>query len=376
MEPLKSSECSSSYSSVEENEPEVFFRLHDNVPQPENFLLSNLSTCYTTESTLENSFEIERSCSQILFQNNHRRMVPFFPLSNQAYEDEKLIQIPVPIQSGNMRSAKMSDSAHEGYHSGRCWPLGGLSINPFYNCMNYMGPKEPHCTESSLQMTDGNTETPEREESVFSEVSIPFNSRSDADKKVEFMNGRYGHLSLHIHKLWNSRDYYDLSTNPMVTKAAWLRKANNLRNGILTKNEGSYLPYFDFSSVIVPCKASTGSMFSCSGHGFQVEPLVVSSGVSAVQVSGNSEGNMQDSMANVSVSSPVSSLSEENHISGILSHSTFGGAAWVQSLQYSGEDTMLSSRKTLDSSAVFEMPLFVTIDKCILQEILHQYPYD
>nr|XP_029116589.1 uncharacterized protein LOC105061295 isoform X2 [Elaeis guineensis] len=375
LEPLKSLECSSSYSSVEENEPEVFFRLHDNVSQPEKFLLSNLSTCYTTENILENSLETERSCSQILCQNNHSRMVPFFPLSNQAYEDEKLIQIPVPIQSGNVQSAKLSDSVHEGYHSGRCWPLGGLPKNPFYNYRNYMGPKEPHCSENSLRMTDGNTETPEREESIFSEVFIPFNLRSDTDNKVKFMNSRDGHLSLHIHKLWNSEDYHDLSTNPMVTKSAWFRKAHNLRNGVLTKNEGSYLPYFDFSSVLLPCKASSGSVFSGSGHGFQVEPPVVSSGVSAVQVNGISEGHMQDSVANLSVSSPVCSLSEENHVSGILPQSAFGGAAWVQSLQYSGEDTMLSSRETLDGSAIFEMPLFVAIDKCILQEILLQYKY-
>ncbi|XP_038986938.1 uncharacterized protein LOC103722329 isoform X2 [Phoenix dactylifera] len=375
LEPLQSSECSSSYSSVEENETEVFFRLHDGVLQPEHFLLSNLSTCCTTESVLENSFETERPYFQISFQNN-RRTVPSFPLSNRAYKDEKLIQIPVSIQSGNIRSAKMSDSVYEAYHSGRCWPLGGLSKNPFYNYRNCMDRKEPHFTENSLQMTDGNTETPEREESVFGEVSIPLNSRSDTDKKVEFMNHRNGHLSSHIQKLWNSSDYYDLSINPMVTKAAGLwKKAHYSRNGIFTKKEGSDLPYFDFSSVIVPCKASAGSVFSSSGHGFQVEAPVVNSGVSSVQVNGNSEGNMQDNMANLSVSSPVCSLSEGNHISGILSQSASGGAAWAQSLQYPSESAMLSSREILDGSSIFEMPLYVTIDKWMLQEILLQYKY-
>lgn len=378
LEPLQSLECSSSCSSGEEHEPDMFSRESDNVSQPEHFLLSNLSTYFTSESILKNSLETKRPCSPILYQNDHSRVVPFFPLSNQGYEDEVLIQIPVPVQLGNVKSAKISDSVHEGDLSGRCWPLGGLLKNPFYNYSSYRNPKEAaHCTENCLQMTDGNTETKEREESVFSELSLPFNSGSDKDEKEGYMDGRNGHLSLHIHKLQNSSDYYNLGTDPMVMKASWLRKAHSSRNRIFTKNEGSFLPYFDFSSVIVPCEASAGSVFSGFGHGFQIEaPTLVSSGASTVQVNGKLGNNIQDSASILSVSSPVYSLSEAKHISGNLPQSASGGAAWAQSLQYSDEDTMLGSRETLDGSAeMFEIPLYVTIDKCILQEILLQYKY-
>jgi len=368
VEPSDSSESSSSYSNEDEVEPGAFSELPDISQQPSQFLFHNLHSCNDRKSTLQNAETEKPHFFQHFFHNNHETVDIVIPLVDQtrangkrSHENWKFSQMSITPKSDVPTCVRLSETFDDGNLSGMCWPLGALSENPFYGDMKYKVPKKWQSSEFCQQKADGRTETLEEKETDLSEMFGRLIYEFDASGKAT--------------QIMNSFHSYDLSVNPMLAKTNWLPTVRNVRDRGLISNDGPCFPYFDFSTVSDPCKGYSESMIASHDPDSQGKaPKFVGSASPLVGVNENSVGIVRDNMAGQSVSSVCSSR-EIDDLLDVLPPVACGGSAWEGLLNYSGEDISFSDEEDWsDSAGTFDIPLDVIIDKCILQEILIQYP--
>ncbi|URE48332.1 Spc97 / Spc98 family [Musa troglodytarum] len=332
---------------------------------PEYLLHSDSLPCYTIKIPFPNSNEIGRLCfsqaSCYSMPKQHGSAVHHY--KNEKTNNEKPVMTPV--------------LSEENYNSDNLWPVGLLEA-PFYDIINYRGPKQPCLAPQSIQMTDETSGTLENTKSVFDKVIVPFSSKLDTVGRFEFMDARIGPWCHDIFSSWNSNEYYDLSANPILTRFSWFSSMDILKDRSSNKRHRSHFPYFDFSSVVDPCNFS-GNVLATPDHGLEVEASRI--GNSNLATAG-SNGILADSVQHSIKDQPdlrstcsSNASREAHHTPGHLPSSVCGGAPWVGSLHYSNEIESCAEDKWHDSGAEFEMPPDVVIDKCIVQEILLQYKY-
>lgn len=360
------------YSSEEETESEGFLTSGNHVMPPEYLLHSDSLPCYTIKIPFPNSNEIGRLCfSQASCYSMPKQHGP----AVHHYKNEK-ISSSVSFCCGDEKPVMTPVLSDENYNSDNFWPVGLLKA-PFYHIINYRGPKQPCLAPQSIQMTDENSGTLENTKSVFDKVIVPFSSKLDTVGRFEFMNARIGPWCHDIFSSWNSNEYYDLSANPILTRFSWFSNMDILKDRSSNKRHRSHFPYFDFSSVVDPCNFSI-NVLATPDNGLEVEASRIgNSNLATVGSNGILADSVQHSNKDQPDLKPTCSSNtsrEAHHTPGHLPSSVSGGALWVGSLHYSNEIESCAEDKWHDSGAEFEMPPDVVIDKCIVQEILLQYP--
>ncbi|URE42112.1 Spc97 / Spc98 family [Musa troglodytarum] len=372
LDSLHNSE-NSFYSSEEEIESEGFLTSGNHVMPPEYLLHSDSLPCYTIKIPFPNSNEIGRLCFS---QASCYSMPKQHGSAVHHYKNEKT-NSSVSFCCGDEKPVMTPVLSEENYNSDNLWPVGLLEA-PFYDIINYRGPKQPCLAPQSIQMTDETSGTLENTKSVFDKVIVPFSSKLDTVGRFEFMDARIGPWCHDIFSSWNSNEYYDLSANPILTRFSWFSSMDILKDRSSNKRHRSHFPYFDFSSVVDPCNFS-GNVLATPDHGLEVEASRI--GNSNLATAG-SNGILADSVQHSIKDQPdlrstcsSNASREAHHTPGHLPSSVCGGAPWVGSLHYSNEIESCAEDKWHDSGAEFEMPPDVVIDKCIVQEILLQYKY-
>ena len=367
VEPSDSSDSSSSYSYEDEVESGAFSELPDishESHQPSQFLFRNLHTCNDRKSTLQNTGSEKPNSFQHYLHNNCETMIPLVegPCVNgeQNHENWKFSQTSVALKSDVPTGFKLLETFDDRNLSGTCWPLGALSKNPFYGDLKFKVPNQRQFTEFCQQKADGRMETLEEEEADFGEMFVQFSSEFDATGRSQM----------------NSCHNYDLSVNPMLAKKAWLPTVRNVRYRGLISNDGPCFPYFNFSTVSDPCKGYSESTIASDYHDSQGKaPKFVGSASHMVGANENSGGSDQDNMTGQSALSSVYSSRERNNLLDVFPPGASGRSAWEGLLNYSGENVSFCDEdEWCDSAGTFDIPLDVIIDKCILQDILIQYP--
>lgn len=156
-----------------------------------------------------------------------------------------------------------------------------------------------------------------------------------------------------------------LSVNPMLTRNSLLCMMGRNGEKYITDHQEP-LPYFNFSTVDDPCKV-------------YMDKLLIGSQCGSGSANGNKNCHYRekhhsgkDGLNDETKNCVMASLDFEGHNSDVLADVS-GGSSW--------ERLLGSYRNAVDSDAThkicfstFEIPLDIIIDKCLLQEIILQYP--
>jgi gamma-tubulin complex component 6 len=177
------------------------------------------------------------------------------------------------------------------------------------------------------------------------------------------LNSKNYEKSGKINQAWSTSIPYNLSLNPILKNAACCHTESDLQH----KSKNRALASFDFESVTDPCEVYCERSPSClvesvNGAATVVQPRTEPSG----QPDYSSKLLQTDARSQACLTSS-GEVAEEVNLQEIAS----GGSFWEKSLQYNDK----SKEKTAgDFSSQFDMPLDIVIDKCIMQEVLLQYP--
>ncbi|KAF8398041.1 hypothetical protein HHK36_016967 [Tetracentron sinense] len=382
VDPLESSECSSLHSSEEQNESEG---LHDSVVGLEQRYLYALGSSPSFAFGNLSQKPIQSEKPHAVECNSRKTCDEMDPISHSVHPHKgtKLSHISARLQSEEPTWSRTSETPYADCQSDMCWPLGGLSKNPFYVVGGYRGETQFHISDRSLTVTNRNIEVLNGGISLFGEVSPSDNSvLEQATDKNQFENGTYASSNSFIFPSCKLKCPWNLlNINPMLTKNAWLDLTGKPGDRRCTDNKRSF-PYFDFSSVEDPCKVYGERFLDSPVLGFRSElPLFTDSGVSAafggndyLGEQGHNENDVLVDQTKLSYAYSPSGSSVNLQKDSLENVS--GGAEWESLLSYSDNSDMHSvGGERQSSTTMFEIPLDVIIYKCIQQEILLQYKY-
>jgi hypothetical protein len=260
--------------------------------------------------------------------------------------NDQSVQIEVPIQENKEHEelhheiGAISGSLVENTQNFSCWPLGSLLKNPFISNRNSVILGEMQSTV-------------DEEEPVLSEGFETFLVMDElhwvqSKGKSSFM----------------ARNY-NLGTNPILMKAIWPRNSESGEGNCVTK-QGFLGPVFDFSSVKTPSGKFSEKFVKDSS--LMKEPLSVTCPTELKHLA----------KSDVSFMKTETSLwpSREVQMKESAKVDASGGARWTESLVYSSKDVEHNRNGDCwyGSDPACEMPLDLVMYKCIMQEILLQYP--
>lgn len=164
-----------------------------------------------------------------------------------------------------------------------------------------------------------------------------------------------------------------LSKNPMLLRSAFhMQPADTEDRGCFDCKQN--FPYFDLSSVRDPSKVFLEKFSACD---------MASGTASATGTKGTSYDKQYHDEGNLLASNSRRFDANANSISDLGHNQEFpflrlacGGSSWESVLGRSNNNVFNSAEDQRHSSlGKFEMPLEFIIDKCLLQEIMLQYPY-
>ncbi|GAB4859901.1 hypothetical protein Ancab_011382 [Ancistrocladus abbreviatus] len=368
LDPLESSECSSTVGSGEEIDPAPSTELPDSAAQLEQNYLSALcffsgdpvGKCLQTQKlqSMESNFVenfTEKDVSGHLMEGCHRET----NLMAEALPDERPLELSRSWVYGILYAGHQPDLG---------WPVGGLLKNPFVFDWGYRANSRLHSSgngqhsEGSILFSGGQS----------SPKCFWIPEESDQDQFLD--NGRVQSNS-YVLQSWNVKYHSNiLSMNPMLTRSTFLGDVPLSRDDN-TLRIGKVFPYFDFSCTENPLKLYEGRFASdAENHSGFTE-----SAVSAVQHTDGyrqrqgSQDDMLTTKNNLLVIASVDN-SEGNRVD--VLKDAFGGGSWETLLRGSSSTIHESVRDYgCDFQSTFEIPLDYVIDKCLLQEILFQYNY-
>jgi gamma-tubulin complex component 6 len=173
-------------------------------------------------------------------------------------------------------------------------------------------------------------------------------------------NGKFGN----INQPWNTSIPYNLSLNPILKNAACYRMESDVQQ----KSKNQSLASFDFESVMDPCEVYCARSPSCLDESLNGAATVLHPSTQPYEQPDCSTKLLQAhtrSQASLSSSGEMSTRDS-------LQKNASGGAFWERSLLYNDKS---KEKPAMDFSSQFDMPLDIVIDKCIMQEVLLQYPF-
>jgi len=269
---------------------------------------------------------------------------------DECEKDGKLYCRHVPMHSQNTKHNVVPDALELDYQYSQ--------FSPFDRFM-----KRTSCSSEKMNLveeflyTDHNSSL---EKASHGNVDYPLHSDSGSSR---LLNSKNYEKSGKINQVWNTSIPYNLSVNPILKNAACCHTESDLQH----KSKNWALGSFDFESVKDPCEVYCGRNPS-----FPVES--VNGAATVVQPS--TQPSQQPDCSRMILQAQARSQayptsSEEMAARDSIQENASGGAFWEKSLQYNDK----SKEKTaVDFNPQFDMPLDIVIDKCIIQEVLLQYP--
>lgn len=371
----ESSECSSSIDSEEQNEAEQLIQPRNNLFEIEQKYFSALSFSMTTPngSPLRKSLHNEKS-------GHKKRDSHEFCERDDTLSHFVLTQHKRAILSGTSVLPESGES-HLSCRNGRytdgladkCWPLGRLLKNPF--CVDGGGRNDPelHPSVSGQKHSEENIRVSKEGVSFYSEKFGSNNALMEGTLGENQLENSYAVSDVSAMLKWKLNYSGNMfSINPMLTRNA-LFYTMGKPEGRLAADLGKSLPCFDFSSVEDPRKVFLEKV----AIGF-AQAVSEDSSLSAISGERNpySEPVGEILIDNPKVSCVEPHLESKDHSKNIVGTDISGTSSWESLLSTSNniENNTVEDHRQ-EFSAIFEIPLDFIIDKCLLQEILLQYPF-
>ena len=391
VEESVSSECSSLTSFEDQTESQGPTELHGILAASMSGEMSpsGLTTCLANPGRLRKLPLRDRLLySEFVSDGTYERMNP--TNCHPHHKDVELTQFStLSLQLRNPKCCGVSKTPGADNLFDKCWPLGGLLKNPFSAGQSH-SPTHLQVTGYSHKVIDRNSEIEDMDISNFDEVFGSGHSDLEIGTgKMQLESGKHKTpFTAFTHLSWNLGYSYNLlSLNPMLTRNAGYHMTCSSRITNKMDNRKSYIPYFDFSSVEDPRELYGGRFHISPDDEFLVD--ITDSGVSAAIGVKNPSEQQHDGDEilgdPIDKSAFCTSYSSRNSIE--LQEESFptsasGVSKWESLLSSSSKDVNYSAKDVVDgaggdrhnSMSRFEMPLDVVIDKCIVQEILLQYP--
>ncbi|KAH9699203.1 Spc97 / Spc98 family of spindle pole body (SBP) component [Citrus sinensis] len=371
----ESSECSSSIDSEEQNEAEQLIQPRNNLFEIEQKYFSALSFSMTTPngSPLRKSLHNEKS-------GHKKRDSHEFCERDDTLSHFVLTQHKRAILSGTSvlpESGESHLSCRNGHYTDgladKCWPLGCLLKNPF--CVDGGGRNDPelHPSVSGQKLSEENIRVSKEGISFYSEKFGSNNALIEGTLGENQLENGYAVSDVSAMLKWKLNHSGNMfSINPMLTRNA-LFYTMGKPEGRLAADLGKSLPCFDFSSVEDPCKVFLEKV----AIGF-AQAASEDSSLSAISGERNpySEPVGEILIDNPKVSCVEPHLESKDHSKNIVGTDISGTSSWESLLSTSNniENNTVEDHRQ-EFSAIFEIPLDFIIDKCLLQEILLQYPF-
>ncbi|PON59178.1 Gamma-tubulin complex component protein [Parasponia andersonii] len=363
----KSSDSSSSYDE-EKIVSEQVRDLSSHMAGVEQKYLSSLS--FFVSSPFKNYVEKPYECEESYIESDSDGICErdvLYDYEQSHHHGKFLDQMSVAVESQEPNWSYMSFNQYLGYLPENDWLVNGLLKNSIVE-----GSSGGNSRSNPLECNADVCKMEAFKESIYEcRKMIVIN---DALPEVLFSKDQQDY-NIHCSnfftlKNWkvNSADNF-LSINPMLTKFTFLNLQTDAgeRDGTRT---GKPLPYFDFSSVEDPCKGCLES-FSAG---------LMESGASATGAKSDLRDEKHCDQDVLIVKPKIidgNSLSERSdHNQKDATSLISGGSSWEKLLARSSNTVVNGVGDNAESSlAKFDIPLDFIIDKCLLQEIMLQYPY-
>ncbi|KAK8964119.1 hypothetical protein KSP40_PGU008158 [Platanthera guangdongensis] len=291
--------------------------------------------------------------------------------SHHRHENRKMNQVSSCSESDAIKDLRTSKNLTESCQSSGCWPLGGLQGNPFLAYMKSRGPQQLQLTESCFDNDDQNSDNFISEEISFCEEFDLGVLNFDEFMKMQTSSWTFKSLSsLSSTITWP----YVFSMNPMLTKTQWLPTVRNSRDIGFINSNASHFPNFNFSSVTDPCKLHSEGLHSGSGYRPKTETFMSVNPIGSVEGLENRGAPIKAKVENEPITASLCYPARETILPiSAQSPNASGGADWTRSLKYP-VNSATYSHGDIHLEEKFLVPLDIILDRCILQEILLQYP--
>lgn len=337
----ESSECSS-YTSMDDTEVESSTACEN--------LSSSMFSLYCTSTDEAKCSLVTRKLLSSQASSVHHRINCAIPI-NECEKDESLSCQHVPVHSQNTKHTALPDGLELDYQYSQFSPFHRFMKRTSSSSENIDSVGEFLYTDhkrSVEKVSHGNAVYPLHSESGPTKLS---NSKN---------NGKFGN----INQPWNTSIPYNLSLNPILKNAACYRMESDVQQ----KSKNQSLASFDFESVMDPCEVYCARSPSCLDESLNGAATVLHPSTQPYEQPDCSTKLLQAhtrSQASLSSSGEMSTRDS-------LQKNASGGAFWERSLLYNDKS---KEKPAMDFSSQFDMPLDIVIDKCIMQEVLLQYPF-
>lgn len=374
LDTSESSECSSLSGSEGQTETEQLIERHNGLLGQEQKYLSSLRfyTNSPIDNTLQKPIQIERSHNVENDLPEDRGKKDALGHFVQSYHEKTSFShmfLPLGLQESNISS--MSDPTDS--FSSNCWSLD-LSDNSVFDDDGYKFSQRLDQCNSALEVSNTNMGFLSR----MTSTKDVFIEKATGGDQLENGSNTSVLPTLPPWKVNGLGNF--LSTNPMLRKNACFHLVSN--SGVNSSIAyGKSLTYFDFSNVEDPFKVSMEKLAAGLSHEFG--PEVPSYATAAAKrgkcydKSKQGYGGDDVLIDNARAPSSHSPLDlEELDRETVVSTDFCGWSSWeslLGSFRYIETAGTGDLRKSL--SSMFEIPLDFIIDKCLLQEILLQYPF-
>ena len=380
MDASESSESSSIYGSEEQNDLELPQSL---VGLEQKYLSAlSFSPSISTNNSLQKPPQSEKLYSMKNKLHEICESAVFIKHFEHSHHKRAILShIPANFDLGESDWLWMSENQHAGNQHGLGWPLGGLLKNPF----NPINKTNSHRSECGINTSNRNSGVLREEDiSHFVKKIDTYNSFDvKANNKDQHENWAYTFPNSFNSESWNLKNHCNiLSMHPMLTKRGFLHTISN-SGGRDSSDHGVSLPFFDFSCVEDPLKRCLEKLNVCSEDGFvgagAASLLSTDSDASAISDMRNHHDKMDNDGDDVSTKTShiCSALDlKQCNREDVISENVSGGSSWETMLASSGNVVNnIVEQQMQVLGGVFEMPLEFIVSKCLLPEILLQYPF-
>lgn len=354
-EELESSECSSLNGSEEENESMLLIKFPCNLVAVEHNYLSALnllsSVAINNSAQKPSESDISSRVGGDSCEINERTSLedqPVYP----SHRGTKLTK-------GKPNGSRLSDAQNTDSQCDAGWLLSDIVKSDFYVDRRY---RNEHGAPNVGNMI------------------FPGNSLTGETNNEDPLSNRTYLLS-NLYSVEQSKHKYHsnlLSMNPVLFKSDLMGK-HGVKDCV---DRIEPFPCFDFSSVKDPCKFKAFFLSANPRHQFGAElALCPKSNASAALATSKYHEKQSNNIPSVLIDKhefPLNDFtleSKNEKKEQLVLENVSGGSGWQSLLSRSDSNINFSGRDQRKSlAATFEIPLDFVIEKCLLQEILLQYP--
>ncbi|XP_021892554.1 uncharacterized protein LOC110810642 [Carica papaya] len=372
----ESSECSSINGFEEKIEAEELLGFPNSFTSAKQSYLSALS--FSMSTPINNSMQkcppIEKLSSTERHSNDvckgtdaYEHLIP----SEKNKEILSNIAMPPELEESD---CSCIDVEYTDSLPGKCWPLGGLSRNPFHVDEGFNDPGV-HSAGSVPKVGKIFVGFIENGMSSLSKNSAIENVFIEEDRDKKQLENDSSTLDLLASPKWKFkylRNYF--SMNPMLTRGVIFNLMGKPGETVC-RNYAQSLPCFDFSTIDDPSKVHLKKLTAQDAY-----ELFEDSNAFMTSAKSDRHGTRcyeEDLIRDTNVFCNHLPLDLKDHNDeDTESKNVSGGSGWEGLLGGSGNlETSTSEDHRQILSAMFEIPIDFVIDKCLLQEISLQYNY-